>query len=353
MIAVPLVGTRNPRTKDIGLYTPGEHHVPRVFFCIEKIPTFARIMDIVYVLVSSGRDTLLEQAVLSAESLRKVMPDAFVKVLIDKGTQETLSGARKKLYDVFDEVLSVDTPGETSNKNRSRQLKTTMYDYMEHDFLYIDSDTLVCEDLSTVQEDAGDAPIAAVADLHIPLSASPLNRKIERHSRRCGFHASFDDIHFNGGFFFVRKCAVSAEFFRQWNLLWREALEHRVTQDQTSLNEVNWRLGGVIKELDGSYNCQIRRYGTGLPYLHEAKMIHYFASNRDGCVPYDLSDNALLRHALDEVRPAELQAILDKPKSALHKIGYIVADRGVAKMLLWTPLYKWTEEAILKIRKKH
>lgn len=309
-------------------------------------------MDIVYVLVSSGKDTLLEQAILSVESLKKAMPDAFTRVLIDKDTEKTLTGARAKLYDVFDSVLAIDTPGEVSNKNRSRQLKTTMYKHMEHDFLYIDSDTLVCEDLSLVEKDADDSPIAAVSDLHIPLSISPLNRKIERHSRRCGFHASFDDIHFNGGFFFVRKCAVSEEFFRQWNILWREALTHKVTQDQTSLNEVNWRMGGVIKELDGTYNCQIRRYGTGLPYLHEAKMIHYFASNRNDSVPYDLSDNDLLRHALDEVRPAELQGILDKPKAALHKIGYIVADKGVAKKLLWTPLYKWTEELLLKMRRK-
>ncbi len=287
-------------------------------------------MNFLYVVVSGLKDTYLEQTILSIESLKKVDPKATVSVVIDQGTEQTLTGKRHKIYDIADKIIVITVPDEYNNKNRSRFLKTTMYDYADKDFLYIDGDTIVCEDLSGV---AGDYDMAGVLDLHMPISTSIRRKRIERRAARCGFHAGYDDKHFNGGFMWVRKCARSEEFFRTWHELWKEALTHGVTLDQASLNEANYRLGGIIHEMDGTWNCQLRRFGTGLQYLHDAKMIHYFASNKLSGVPYDLSNNDLLRHALDDKYPEELQRILDNPKAALRGVKFITSDPLTSRMI--------------------
>lgn len=287
-------------------------------------------MNIVYVLVSTASDTYLEQTVLSIESLRKVMKDVNISVLIDKKTEKSLIEKRKKIYAVADCIVVIDVPEEYDKRNSSRFIKTSMYSYMDEDFLYIDADTIICEDLSSI---AGDYDIGGVIDIHLKMKDHPLRERFEEHAQRCGFHAGYEDKHFNGGFFWVRKCQRSKEFFELWHKLWQEALQHGLIQDQTSLNEVNYRMNGIIHELDGVWNCQIRRYGSGFQYLSNAKIIHYFASNSAGSVPYDLSNNSLLRHALDEEYPKQLQIILDDPKAAFRGVKYVIADAVTAEMI--------------------
>ena len=269
-------------------------------------------MDFVYVVVSKGKDTYLEQTILSIESLRRTNPDGNITVLVDQGTAATLVGRRHKVYDVADEVKVVTCPEGYNNKLRSRYLKTTMYSHMAGDFVYIDGDTLVCGPMDDV---AGDYDIGGVPDRHFIFSKHPLKETLETNISPCGYRV-YGDKYFNGGFMYVRRSERAERLFRLWEELWKASLLHAVSQDQPSLNEANYRMEGVIHELSGIWNCQISRHSSWLPYLHDAKIIHYFASNEEGTVPYLLSDDDLLRHALDDVYPAELQTILDNPKAA-------------------------------------
>ena len=269
-------------------------------------------MDFVYVIVSGGKDTYLEQTILSIESLKRTNPQGRVTVLVDQGTAQTLEGRRHKLYDTADRVKVVECPASYNNKLRSRYLKTTMYHHMEGDFVYIDGDTLVCGDLREV---VGDYDVGGVPDCHYPFSQHPNKNHFAKQIGYCGYRV-YGDRYINSGFMVVRRGEKAEAFFRLWEQLWKEGLTHGVSQDQPSLNEANYRMGGIIHELSGVWNCQLTMYGSWIQYLLEAKMLHYFASNKDNTVPYLLSNNDLLRHALDEVYPPALQAILDKPKSA-------------------------------------
>lgn len=284
-------------------------------------------MDYVYVVVSSTKDTYLEQTILSIESLKRVIETGDVYVLIDPKTRDSLQGRRAKLYEVADNVLVVDCPAEYDAQQRSRFLKNTMYSHLENDFIYIDGDTLVCGDISTA---AGDYDVAAVLDRHSSASSHPRLRRLEKRASRCGFNASFDDMHFNGGFMFVRKGPQAEEFFRLWNELWRECLTNHVYQDQASLNEVNFRMSGVIHELDGTYNCQICD-ASGLPFLPKAKMIHYFASGGSR-IPFNLAEDGIIRHVLDAERPEGLNVILDDPRAAFRFIKHYIADSTAGKV---------------------
>ena len=269
-------------------------------------------MDFVYVVVSEGKDTYLAQTILSIESLKKTNPQARATVLVDQGTALTLEGRRHKLYDTADEVKVVECPEAFNNKLRSRYLKTTMYHHMESDFVYIDGDTLVCGDLSYVE---GDYDIGAVPDRHYLFSNHPCREStMENDISPCGYRV-YGDKYINTGFLVVRKGEKAEQLFRLWEQLWKEGLTHGVSQDQPSLNEANYRMGGIIHELSGIWNCQISCHSAWMQYLHDAKILHYFASNGREIIPYTLSDE-LLRHALDDAYPDELQAILDNPKAA-------------------------------------
>lgn len=287
-------------------------------------------MNILYLVVSNESDTYLEQTILSIESLRAVMAEVKVYVLIDKETKNTLQGPRKKLQDIADVIIVAETPKELDKRNVSRYLKTTMYQYMDSDFLFIDGDTIICSDLSDVPQDS---PIAAVVDMHLKISECPLRNRLESYALKAGYRAGFEDKHFNSGVLWVKKCKESELFFEQWHNLWSSALQKGLIQDQTSFNEVNCRMNGIINELDGTWNCQMRRYGTGFQYLYNAKIIHYFASNAAGSVPYDLSNEKLLRAALSDTYPIELDNIMKEPKSAFRKLTYTIADADSAVVI--------------------
>lgn len=284
-------------------------------------------MDYVYVVVSSGKDTYLEQTVFSIVSLKCVIDTHDVYVLIDPKTRDGLTGPRARLYDVADHVLVIDCPAEYDAQQRSRFLKNTMYSHISNDFVYIDGDTLVCEDISTA---AGDYNLAAVLDRHTFVSQHPRANRLDKRAKRCGFNTSYEDKHFNGGFMYVKKSPVAEQFFSLWNELWRECLTHNVSQDQTSLNEVNSRMGGVIHELDGTYNCQICD-ASGLPFLSKAKMIHYFASGGSR-IPFNLAEDDIISHVFDEEYPEGLQVVLDEPRASFRFIKHYIADSTAGKV---------------------
>ena len=284
-------------------------------------------MDYVYVLVSSSKDTYLEQTILSILSLRRAVDTHDVYVLIDPKTKDSLTGRRAKLHEVADHVLVIDCPAEYDAQQRSRFLKNTMYSRVPHDFIYIDGDTIVCEDISTA---AGDYSLAAVLDRHELVSQHPRADRLDKRAKKCGFNTSFEDMHFNGGLMYVKKSPVSEQFFSLWNELWRECLTHNVSQDQTSLNEVNFRMGGVIHALDGTYNCQICD-AAGLRYLNEAKVIHYFASGGSR-IPFNLANDNIVRHVLDDTYSEGLTVVLDEPRAAFRFIKHYIAESSAGKV---------------------
>lgn len=68
-------------------------------------------------------------------------------------------------------------------------------------------------------------------------------------------------------------------------------------QDQRPLALVNEKYGYLINELPGEWNCQILR--MALPYLHKAKIIHYFSSNGDNKLVYAFG-NKIIFHKIRE-----------------------------------------------------
>ncbi|MDR1760176.1 MAG: hypothetical protein LBR60_06595 [Fibrobacter sp.] len=231
-------------------------------------------MKFLYVLASANNDLYAEQAFVSITSLRMHNPEVFVSLFIDDKTDQNLEERTFKLKELADEVVVQTFDEAIDLRERSRLLKTNMRNQIRGDFLYIDSDTIICEDLSDIWNCKHH--LAAVPDTHIEFkksssykSASSMLKKIDKH------HLPVEKFYFNGGVLFAKDCSESVAFFNKWNELWNEFKAKKINKDQISLAYSNRALKYPIAELSGIWNCQIQ---YGMNYFANAKILHYFAT---------------------------------------------------------------------------
>ncbi|MDR2786189.1 MAG: hypothetical protein LBB83_09780 [Treponema sp.] len=96
-----------------------------------------------------------------------------------------------------------------------------------------------------------------------------------------------------------------------------------------SLNQANYELNNIITELPGEWNCQISH--NGLPYLHNARIIHYYATSLVSFIPaYRLASPEILFSikTTGEI-PKEALRMLENPKAAFETPSRIIADPAV------------------------
>jgi len=323
-------------------------------------------MKYLYVLTSNEHDYYLEQAIISMTSLRMQTPNVFISLLVDNNTEATLYGDRKAILNLVNEFKSLSIDRKFNQKARSRWLKTSMRQNFEGDFLYIDGDTVIAEDLSSLQY--MDIDIGAVLDSHINLAEKdkyfPIRMKtIKALGPKLGITAPFDlNAYFNGGVMFCRDNKEGHEFFREWHRLWLGHFELGGLNDQSSLNLANFILGNIIKELDGIWNCQILDDGA-LRYLHKAKIIHYFSSRPGKKVFLPANDDFIISIKEHGVVDQEIKEAIKNSKSLFlsntrlflveesSQAFYDSAFCGIAKRIFSTKIGIIIEFVFSRIRK--
>lgn len=279
-------------------------------------------MTFVYVLVSNEKDTYYEQTMISVSSLLQHNNAAKVAIIVDQGTAATFKGKRTYHKKLGVQICTIQVPEKYNNRDRSRFLKTTMYNYIDEDFLFIDGDTLVCDELKPAFGE--DIAIGMVLDRHQKISEGSYQNFYEKRSKPLHWSPGFQDKHFNSGVIWVKKTADAQKFFEEWHNLWKETLEkYSVVFDQTALNEVNARLGGIVREIDGTWNCQATRRSSFIKYLYNAKIMHYYASF--GLTCFDLANKDVQRTILESTHE-DLDAILANPKIAFSSVQDVNAD---------------------------
>ncbi|GBU23737.1 glycosyl transferase [Fibrobacteria bacterium R8-3-H12] len=231
-------------------------------------------MKFLYVLVSTPKDIYYEQAFISITSLRMHTPNAFVSLLTDKETIDSIQGRKADIRKIVDEVVAENFEANVGNLKRSRILKTTMRNKIDGDFLYIDVDTIICDSLSEIEEFEFD--LGAVLNRHTTIALSILRTSSTRALKKIFNNPDFYNYphYFNSGLLFVRDTEFNRKFFEKWNENYLLANKN-IRLDQPSLALTNYQLGFPIKELDGKWNVQI---WNGANYLHNAKIIHFYGS---------------------------------------------------------------------------
>ncbi|GHV12781.1 hypothetical protein FACS189491_06460 [Spirochaetia bacterium] len=289
-------------------------------------------MKYVYVLTSSENDLYYEQFFLSAVSLRLYNPGADIVVLLDKKTRAGLTGTRTGYEQIVSEIKIIPAPEEFSQKESSRWIKTSIRNHINGDFLFIDCDTIITENLE--YDFPPELKIGSVLDTHVPLSKHHLYEAFQQEDKRLGFCSSLEtDVRYNGGFIFCRDGPDGTAFFEKWHSLWLQGRKKGISQDMPSLNQANYELNGIITALNGGWNCQISH--NGLPYLHDAKIIHYYATSLLSFTPpYTLAGNeVLLSVKKNGIISPEIMEQLKNPRAAFSVKSRIIADQDSIDIL--------------------
>lgn len=225
---------------------------------------------LLYVLVSSEKDIFWEQTYLSVYSVRQHNPSITISVLMDDVTYMSLVGVRNKLLEWIDEPIVINLDNKLSNMMKSRYLKTNVRNYVLGDFLYIDSDTIILDDLSKI--DSFKFEMGAVYEFNRKLADNTGRRSLEEVLSRFGLHLDGSDEYYNSGVVFVRDTPGNHAFFNEWFNKWLDGTKNGVYFDQLSLGFTNKAHHNYIKPLGGEWNCQGKYC---INYVREARIFHY------------------------------------------------------------------------------
>lgn len=230
---------------------------------------------IVYVVVSNDNDVYLEQALLSVYSAKFYNPNTEIILLVDNFTNATIKGKRAKILDYISSKVVVEIKGKYTNQQRSRILKTSVREYIEGDFLFIDSDTIITSSLMEIDSFGSD--IGAVKDFHLSLEKNPgLYHFIRKIAKIMKWPIYQESNYFNSGVTYVKDNLKTRQFYKDWNRYWCKGVSKGINIDQPAFAMSNILNNHIIHELSGEWNCQLRH---GLRYLENVKIFHYWSAD--------------------------------------------------------------------------
>ena len=288
---------------------------------------------IVYVVVSDETDIFLEQALLSIFSLRNYNPDAFVELVIDQVTNESINGKRCEIKKHINKLTVVEVPNNYNKGQRSRWIKTNLRNLIEGDFLFIDTDTIITDSLEGI--DYFDGDIGAVKDKHAPIKHNKDKDKLRQWSKQDGWTYSEDLVYFNSGVMFVRDCEFTHQFFREWNKRWKICLtQYNRFYDQSLFAATNEYFNYPIKELTGEWNCQPT---NGLSYLYKAKIMHYWGYNRKDYAWMFYDKNVIKSIKELGYISKDISDLVDKAKEAFIIPNEIISGKEME--IYYSPLF--------------
>ena len=260
----------------------------------------------VYVVVSGEADVYFEQAWVSAWSLKHYNPEMEVECVVDPDTyNQVMESYRREALSVIDRLVRVEVPAQFGQKERSRWLKTSVRHHVSGDFLFIDTDTVVCDSLKEVDSLLGD--VCMVRDHHCLLSKSSEGKYILRQLTAMTGQRFEEDAYYNSGVIFSRDNGAGSMFFEKWHENWKKYLAKGVSNDQPSLAVTNQELPTIL-DLDDVYNCQIR---FSLRFFYKAKILHFFNSSQTLNLPHPFYTEEVYKsvrqmHGLTEALKMEL-----------------------------------------------
>lgn len=231
--------------------------------------------SLVYVLVDDCTLTYYNLLMKSVLSVRLHMPDISINVLIDKDTVIFLDETKTELYNyAYLKIISV--PDGYDPKEKSRYLKVNARKLIEGDFLYLDTDTVVCRPFPFVISHKSFA-VALDQNTTFDMVHNPNTYKINEKLNI--LDVSNLKHYFNSGVIWVKDDEFGHTIFSHWYKKWEETRKPNVYYDQPALNYV---LLNNIEEykfgmLENEWNVQVSgSCNSGIRYLIDSYIIHYF-----------------------------------------------------------------------------
>lgn len=300
------------------------------------------IFRAVYVLVSSKKDYFLEELYLSTYSLKVYNPNVQIVVITDDNTYNNLDNDRRQLLEYVDEVIVKKFENNISSKEKSRMLKTSFRNELQGDLLFLDTDTIICDNLSELTNINCDISMVLEGNDIITnfYSAKDLEITLDKFDLEMGINNHY----FNSGVIYVKDKQKTRNFFSEWNNLYRIYYKKGLTFDQGTLNHLNNQYKGYISLLPNIYNCQC---DLGLKYLSNAKIIHYLGLNTNtdkGQLFFSFSSFSN-KNIYEEIKRTcslndEIKEMIKRPNIQI-KNGFFVSDDTIIYNLLFSKQFKF------------
>lgn len=227
--------------------------------------------QIAYAVVANSDNLFLQELWASIFSLRLYEPDREVRVCCDKPTASYIQSF-PELVKLINEIVIILVPEHYTNKERSREIKTSIRKHITGNYLFVDTDTVFTGHLKEIDNLSCD--IAAVPEFHVPLNDSIFREDIINNVKNifCENISNAERWH-NSGVMYVGDTPITHQFYQRWNANWKySAFKRGNRQDQPSLIKTDKEFGYIIKELPGEYNCQLC---MSVKHFANAKIIHF------------------------------------------------------------------------------
>jgi hypothetical protein len=230
---------------------------------------------VVYGLSSDGNDGYADMTLLSVWSLEHSNPEVSAVILIDSISAALLRKIRHPLLTTDVEIIEIESI-EGSKEWRSRFLKTQVRRRVSGPVLFLDSDTLVRDDVERIFETK--AGVGGVANHN----ASGLDAEISKEQMGVLVSMGWEraPLQFvNSGVLFLNDCSEVYEFSELWHELWLKSAQRTGRYyDQPALSQALCVSNVSFKLLDRRYNAQIHaRPSTALG----AAVWHIYRSDRE------------------------------------------------------------------------
>lgn len=247
---------------------------------------------LVYVLTCSPEGTYIEQALMSVWSARYYNPDAWIVLVTDDITNQLLCGKREEILNYISEKTVISFDVERDAHYRSRWLKTSLRELVKGDYLFIDCDTIVNQDLSQIEEVKAD--IALGRDENINLADEDIRtlQPIIDACRTVGVDISRELCYFNSGVMFVKDTPLTHQVYSCWHRFWEEGLVLGIRMDQPSFAKANIHCGRPVVLLHDKWNCivytqikdiydnpYILHFWHGISFLYSPAALLYIRDN--------------------------------------------------------------------------
>jgi len=288
-------------------------------------------MQYLYSLTSNPSDFYYEQFLLSITSLKHLMPNAAVVLLCDSKTKETLAGKRGEYEKIVSKIITVDAPGDMNQIEVSRWVRTSMRRLVSGDFLFLDGDTIVTDDISSIA--ATNIKFGACLDKHSLIDRHSKKKNIIAMDKKLDFNSHLSNRHYNGGVLFCADAPETHKIFDRWHELWLFSRSKNIVRDQPALNMAIYENASHFTELDGTWNCQIAY--NGLPYLANSKIIHYFATDMVfNTSPFIFASEEIFKQIKSSgIIPDETLELLKNPRAAFAPESQIIAGSEMLHVL--------------------
>lgn len=213
---------------------------------------------LVYVLTCAPEKYYIEQALMSAFSARHWNPDAHIVLIVDDLTDKLLVGKRAELLDYVSEKIVVTfDDASLSMMYRSRWIKTSVRQWIQGDFLFVDCDTIITQYLGEV--DSFCSSICAVLDSMIPVSeyCESLFSVTCDQTKKIGVDFNEEIEYFNSGVMYVKDVPETYLFYNLWHQYWKEGTVKNLFIDQPALAKANRKMDGIIYRISNYYNFML------------------------------------------------------------------------------------------------